>query len=73
MQFAARLRDRIQAGEISCSIRVWHASRVRVGNSYAMGEGRVVIDSIDRIARALPTRPTCSGSRGMARATTSTS
>ena len=50
MQFARHLRDRIRSGEITCTIRIWHSPRVRVGGLYPLGDGHIVVESIDRIA-----------------------
>lgn len=49
MTFTKRLRDRIRQGEITCSVRIWHAPRVKVGGRYALEPGQVVVDSIARI------------------------
>ncbi|MCP5180562.1 MAG: ASCH domain-containing protein [Pseudomonadales bacterium] len=46
MQFAKHLRERVQLGEITCSLRVWMSPRVKVGNRYRMEEGHVVIERI---------------------------
>ena len=50
MQFAKQLRDRVRSGEITCSIRIWKAPRVKVGNSYSMPPGRIVVDQVMEIA-----------------------
>lgn len=50
MQFAKQLRDRVRSGEITSSIRIWKSPRVKVGNSYAMPPGRIVVDQIMEIA-----------------------
>jgi hypothetical protein len=50
MQFAKRLRDGVRSGRITCSIRIWQSPRVRVGNTYPMEEGRIVVESICEIA-----------------------
>jgi hypothetical protein len=46
MVFLARLRERIRRGEINSTIRIWKAPRVRVGASYSLPPGQVVVDSI---------------------------
>ena len=46
MMFLARLRDRIRRGEITSTIRIWQAPRVRVGGRYSLPPGHVVVDSI---------------------------
>ena len=52
MQFTKRLREGIRRGRIKCSVRIWQAPRVKVGNRYRMEEGHVVVDSIKRIKLA---------------------
>ncbi|HEY7640579.1 MAG TPA: hypothetical protein VH814_12720 [Steroidobacteraceae bacterium] len=48
MDFTKRLRPGVQSGEITCSIRIWHSPRVKVGNRYdSTGVGLIEIDSID--------------------------
>ena len=49
MQFAKQLRERIKSGEITCTVRVWISPRVKVGGSYKLGEGRVVVDRVFQI------------------------
>ena len=49
MQFTKRLRDPIQRGEITCSVRIWKQPRVRVGGSYGLGTGSIVVDQIREI------------------------
>jgi hypothetical protein len=52
MVFAKRLRDGISRGRIRCTVRIWTRLQVRVGGRYAMGDGHVVVDSIERIRLA---------------------
>ena len=49
MVFTKRLRDRVRNGEITCSVRFWTRPHVRVGARYAMDEGAIEVDSIERI------------------------
>jgi hypothetical protein len=49
MVFTKRLRDRVRRGEITCSVRVWTSPHVKVGNSYRMDEGAIIVDSIEQI------------------------
>jgi hypothetical protein len=44
--FTKRLRDGIQSGRITCSIRIWLRPRVKVGNRYRMDAGEIEVDSI---------------------------
>ena len=50
MDFTKRLRPGVQRGEITCSIRIWHSPRVKVGNRYdSTGVGHIEIDSIEQL------------------------
>lgn len=49
MQFARQLRERVRSGEITCSVRIWISPRVKVGGSYKLGEGQVVVDRVYQI------------------------
>jgi len=50
MDFTKRLRPGVQRGEITCSIRIWHSPRVKVGNRYdSTGVGPIEIDSIEQM------------------------
>ncbi|MCB1052735.1 MAG: ASCH domain-containing protein [Acidobacteria bacterium] len=50
MQFLKRLREPIQRGEITTTIRIWQGPRVREGGRYRLLEGWVVIDRIRSIS-----------------------
>ena len=52
MQFTRKLHEGIRSGEITCSIRIWQRPRVKVGGSYRLGDGAVVVDSIQPITYA---------------------
>ena len=49
MQFTRRLRDGVQRGEITCSVRFWKNARVKVGGRYPMEDGYIEIDTIEPI------------------------
>jgi hypothetical protein len=50
MDFTQRLRPGVQRGDITCSVRIWHSPRVKVGNRYdSTGVGQIEIDSIQPI------------------------
>src|SRR6185503_21379234 len=50
MDFTQRLRPGVQRGDITCSVRIWHSPRVKVGNRYdSTGVGLIEIDSIEPI------------------------
>jgi hypothetical protein len=50
MMFAKRLREGIRSGSITCTIRIWHRPRVKVGGIYPMEGGQVMFTSIRQIA-----------------------
>ena len=52
MQFLASLRDRIRAGEITCSVRLWQSPRVKVGGRYPLSPGHVVVTRLFEISLA---------------------
>ena len=49
MQFAKRLREGVRNGDITCSVRIWQRVRVKVGNSYSLPPGHIVVDSVMEI------------------------
>lgn len=49
MLFAKRLREGVRRGEITCSVRIWTRSHVKVGGRYRMEEGAIEVDSIEPI------------------------
>ena len=49
MVFTKRLREGVRRGEITCSVRIWMRPHVTVGSRYRMGEGEILIDSIEPI------------------------
>src|SRR5262245_41160208 len=46
MTFAKKLREGIRRGRIRCTVRIWTRPHVKVGGSYRMDDGQVVVDSI---------------------------
>jgi hypothetical protein len=52
MVFARQLRDGVRRGRIRCTVRIWKALHVKVGNRYPMEDGHVVVDSIASITTA---------------------
>ena len=52
MIFTQRLRDGVQRGEITCSIRIWMRPHVKVGNRYRLDEGHIEVDSVLPISLA---------------------
>src|SRR5437868_5639383 len=49
MVFTKRLREGVQRGEITCSVRIWTRPHVIAGNHYAMPPGEIEVDSIEPI------------------------
>ena len=49
MIFAKQLREGVRDGRITCSVRIWHRPRVKVGGVYPMEDGHIVIESIRQI------------------------
>ena len=49
MHFTAHLREPIRRGAVTCSIRIWHKPRVKVGGRYAMEGGFVEVTKIREI------------------------
>ncbi len=49
MQFAKRLREPVMRGEVTCSVRIWQAPRVKIGGRYALGPGAIHVTAIHEI------------------------
>jgi len=49
MVFAKQLRERVRGGRIRCSVRIWTHPHVKVGGRYPMGDGHIVVESIEKI------------------------
>ena len=52
MNFTKRLREPVQRGEITCSVRIWMRPNVTAGKHYRMGDGELAVDSIQQIELA---------------------
>ena len=50
MQFLNELRDRIRRGEITCSVRLWQRSHVKVGGRYSLPPGHIVATAVTEIS-----------------------
>jgi uncharacterized glyoxalase superfamily protein PhnB len=50
MAFTKNHRERIRRGEIRCGVRIWTAPQVKVGDTHAVDDGHVVVDSIEEIS-----------------------
>ena len=52
MTFTKRLHAGIMRGDVTCTVRIWHSPRFKVGGRYALGAGFVEVRSIREIALA---------------------
>jgi len=50
MQFLRVLRDPIRRGEITCSVRLWQRSHVKVGGRYALPPGEILVTAVSEIS-----------------------
>lgn len=50
MQFMKALRDRIRAGEITSTVRLWQSPRVRVGGIYALPPGKIEVTKLRELS-----------------------
>jgi hypothetical protein len=50
MQFLRVLRDRIRRGEITCSVRLWQRSHVKVGGRYSLPPGQIVVTAVSEMS-----------------------
>jgi hypothetical protein len=51
MLFTKKLRARVKSGEVTASVRIWKAPRVKVGRHYGLEEGQIKVTSIRQILR----------------------
>jgi hypothetical protein len=49
MTFTKRLHAPIIAGEVTCSVRIWHRPRVKVGGRYELAGGEVEVTGVREI------------------------
>ena len=47
MQFSPELRERVAAGEITVSFRLWQRAQVKVGGRYAVAGATIEVDDIE--------------------------
>jgi hypothetical protein len=52
MGFTKRLREPIQRGEVTCSIRIWQKPHVKVGGRYALPPGQIEVTGLREISLA---------------------
>lgn len=50
ISFTKRLHEPILRGDVTCTIRIWHRCRVKVGGRYPFGHGHVKVTRIKEIA-----------------------
>jgi len=50
MQFLRVLRDRIRQGEITCSVRLWQRSHVKVGRRYSLPPGQIEVTAVSEMS-----------------------
>lgn len=49
IQFSPELRERVLAGEITVTIRLWSRNQAREGGQYRVGDGLIEIDAIEEL------------------------
>jgi hypothetical protein len=49
LSFTKRLHAPIIAGEVTCSVRIWHRPRVKLGGRYQLGDGVVEVTGLREI------------------------
>ncbi len=49
MEFSPELRDRVLAGDITVSFRLWQRPRVRQGGRYQVGLGQIEVDCVELV------------------------
>jgi hypothetical protein len=49
MTFTKRLHAPIIAGDVTCSVRIWHMPRVKIGGRYPLGPGAVEVTALRQI------------------------
>jgi hypothetical protein len=52
MQFLRALRDPIRRGEITCSVRLWQRSHVKVGGRYSLPPGQIEVTGVTEMSLA---------------------
>ena len=49
MEFSRELRDRVMAGDITVSFRLWRRPKVREGGRYPVGPAQIVVDCVELV------------------------
>ena len=50
LAFTKRLREEIQRGTVRCSVRIWSGPHLEVGGKCPVGDGHVVVESLEEIS-----------------------
>lgn len=49
MDFSRDLRAGVLSGSITVSFRLWHRPQVKPGGRYQVGDGHIVVDSVEQV------------------------
>ena len=49
MMFAKMLRERVRSGEITTSVRLWRAPRVKIGGRYPLLDGFIEVTRLQEV------------------------
>jgi hypothetical protein len=52
MQFLKSLRDRIRQGEITTTVRLWQSPHVKVGGTYQLPPGHILVTKLFEVSLA---------------------
>lgn len=52
MQFLQSLRDRIRKGEITTTVRLWQRPHVKVGGTYSLPPGKILVTKLFEVSLA---------------------
>jgi len=47
VEFSRELRDRVIAGDITLTVRLWRRAKVRVGRRYRVGPASIEVDAVE--------------------------
>jgi hypothetical protein len=47
VEFSRELREKVLAGEITVSFRLWSRPKVKPGGRYRVGDGQIEVDSVE--------------------------
>lgn len=50
MVFAKHIREKVIAGAVTCSVRIWQSPRVKAGGRYKVGHGFIDVTSVKQIS-----------------------